>query len=48
MTAGVETADVADADAVFVMASDVCARLCDRPAALNGSVEPHYVVVANV
>ena len=48
MAARVETADITDANAVFVVASDVCARPCNRSAALDGAVEPHDVVVPNV
>jgi hypothetical protein len=48
VAAGVETADVADADAVFVVTSDVCASSCDWSSALYCAIEPNDVVVTNV
>lgn len=47
-TVSADAADVADADAVFVVAASVSALPRNRPAALHRAVEAHHIVVADV
>ena len=48
VSADVYAANVADSNAVLVVTSGVCTRLCDGPAAFNGAVELDHIMVSDV